>query len=71
MQNTIYISGPITDPHTGQPREGWQEDFDAVPDAVGAGTHADGDCRNGRLHDGQRGLFGHSLYSIPTKILRT
>lgn len=24
---TIYISGPITDPATGQPREGWQRDF--------------------------------------------
>ncbi len=24
---TIYISGPITDPETGQPREGWQRDF--------------------------------------------
>lgn len=24
---TIYISGPITDPATGQPREGWQQDF--------------------------------------------
>jgi len=24
---TIYISGPITDPTTGQPREGWQQDF--------------------------------------------
>ena len=30
MQNTIYISGRTTDPHTGQPREGWREDFDAV-----------------------------------------
>ena len=24
---TIYISGPITDLSTGQPREGWQKDF--------------------------------------------
>lgn len=24
---TIYISGPITDQTTGQPREGWQKDF--------------------------------------------
>ena len=24
---TIYISGPITDPETGRPREGWQKDF--------------------------------------------
>ena len=24
---TIYISGPITDLKTGQPREGWQKDF--------------------------------------------
>lgn len=24
---TIYISGPISDPETGQPREGWQGDF--------------------------------------------
>lgn len=24
---TIYISGPITDRATGQPREGWQQDF--------------------------------------------
>jgi hypothetical protein len=24
---TLYISGPITDPSTGQPREGWQKDF--------------------------------------------
>ena len=24
---TIYISGPITDLSTGQPREGWQQDF--------------------------------------------
>lgn len=24
---TIYISGPITDQETGQPREGWQKDF--------------------------------------------
>ena len=24
---TIYISGPITDLTTGQPREGWQQDF--------------------------------------------
>lgn len=27
MQKTIYISGPITDLTTGQPREGWQQDF--------------------------------------------
>jgi hypothetical protein len=27
MTKTIYISGPITDPWTGQPREGWQQDF--------------------------------------------
>ena len=27
MSKTIYISGPITDPTTGQPREGWQQDF--------------------------------------------
>lgn len=27
MQKTIYISGPITDLSTGQPREGWQQDF--------------------------------------------
>lgn len=24
---TIYVSGPITDLSTGQPREGWQQDF--------------------------------------------
>ena len=30
MQNRIYISGPITDPRTGQPRDGWQEDFNTV-----------------------------------------
>lgn len=24
---TIYISGPISDPASGQPREGWQNDF--------------------------------------------
>ena len=24
---TIYISGPVTDLETGQPREGWQKDF--------------------------------------------
>ena len=27
MTKTIYISGPITDLTTGQPREGWQKDF--------------------------------------------
>ena len=27
MTKTIYISGPITDQTTGQPREGWQQDF--------------------------------------------
>ena len=27
MTKTIYISGPITDLSTGQPREGWQQDF--------------------------------------------
>ena len=27
MTKTIYISGPITDLTTGQPREGWQQDF--------------------------------------------
>jgi len=27
MQKTIYISGPITDLTTGQPRDGWQQDF--------------------------------------------
>ena len=26
-QKTIYISGPISDLTTGQPREGWQQDF--------------------------------------------
>lgn len=26
-KNTIYISGPITDPQTGAPREGWREPF--------------------------------------------
>ena len=27
MKRTVYISGPISDPATGQPREGWQKDF--------------------------------------------
>ena len=27
MKKTIYISGPITDNKTGQPRKGWQKDF--------------------------------------------
>ena len=27
MKKTIYISGPITDNATGQPREGWQKKF--------------------------------------------
>ena len=27
MTKTIYLSGPITDLTTGQPREGWQQDF--------------------------------------------
>ena len=27
MKKTIYISGSITDLSTGQPREGWQQDF--------------------------------------------
>ena len=27
MMKTIYISGPITDLSTGQPRDGWQQDF--------------------------------------------
>lgn len=27
MTKTIYISGPITDLTTGQPRKGWQQDF--------------------------------------------
>ena len=27
MTKTIYISGPITDLSTGQPRDGWQQDF--------------------------------------------
>ena len=30
MRNKIYISGPITDPATGLPREGWQEAFNAA-----------------------------------------
>lgn len=30
MRNKIYISGPITDPQTGQPREGWEAAFNAV-----------------------------------------
>ena len=27
MNKTVYISGSITDPATGQPRDGWQKDF--------------------------------------------
>lgn len=27
MKKVIYIAGPITDNETGQPREGWQDDF--------------------------------------------
>ena len=27
MNKTVYISGIITDPATGQPRDGWQKDF--------------------------------------------
>ena len=27
MTKTIYLSGPITDQTTGQPRESWQQDF--------------------------------------------
>lgn len=27
MKKSIYISGPISDPRTGQPRDGWQKDF--------------------------------------------
>ena len=30
MKKTIYISGPITDLSTGQPREGWQQEFRAA-----------------------------------------
>ena len=30
MKKTIYISGPITDLTTGQPREGWQQEFRAA-----------------------------------------
>jgi len=34
MKNLIYISGPITDNKTGQPREGWQEDFRAAEEKL-------------------------------------
>ena len=27
MNKTVYISGSITDPATGKPRDGWQKDF--------------------------------------------
>ena len=27
MKKTVYISGPISDPQTSQPRDGWQKDF--------------------------------------------
>lgn len=27
MKKTIYLSGPISDPETNQPREGWQKEF--------------------------------------------
>ena len=27
MKKTVYISGSITDPQSGQPRDGWQKDF--------------------------------------------
>ena len=27
MNKTVYLSGSITDPATGQPRDGWQKDF--------------------------------------------
>ena len=27
MKKTVYISGPISKPQTGQPRDGWQKDF--------------------------------------------
>lgn len=27
MKKTVYISGSITNPATGQPRDGWQKDF--------------------------------------------
>lgn len=27
MNKTVYLSGSITDPVTGQPRDGWQKDF--------------------------------------------
>ncbi len=34
MKNLIYISGPITDNKTGQPREGWQERFRAAEEKL-------------------------------------
>ena len=34
MKNLIYISGPITDNKTGQPRDGWQEDFRAAEEKL-------------------------------------
>ena len=38
MNKTIYISGPITDNKTGQPRKGWQKDFlDAEEKLLGMG----------------------------------
>ena len=32
LPDTIYISGPITDPQTGEPRQGWQEAFNGMAD---------------------------------------
>lgn len=30
IKRTIYLSGPITDPQTNQPREGWEKPFNAL-----------------------------------------
>ena len=34
MKKLIYISGPITDNKTGQPREGWQKDFQGAEEKL-------------------------------------
>lgn len=37
MKKTVYISGSITNPATGQPRDGWQKDFPVANPDCGFG----------------------------------
>lgn len=34
MKDIIYISGAITDRYTGQPREGWEQDFNLAAERI-------------------------------------